>query len=680
MSNEEYQITSLFKTKAEKEIYKNCKQTLDFYLNTLDYISKYNYKNLKKFDELEDIINNEKKDVDINYIRDYLINQCGFINNSICKIINSIKYNPGNKLLLSDLKKKPFDFITIENALVTFKRAEMIMKIEDIDISPDILHEKWLIDYFINKNSAFYIEYWLFKKKYNEEYEDFCNEYNITEDILNVKGIKIKWFGIKKYVTTDYFMNLERKMSDDMIDLYHDSEPYKYDIEDIKEYIDIIEKTENEKIYLNEQQRHGVYNLIQHKLAILTGPPGTGKTTSIYYALNVLLKYNSGQRITADNICICAPTGIAFKNLSKELKNFEINKKHIGTIHKLVYDIFPRKITEYKIKLIIVDETSMIDNLLFIELLKYCKKFDCRLWLIGDKEQLPPIGAGEPFARIIESMTVGINNESYFIDDNGNMPLTKLITNNRSNKPIVNMIEKLNRNEKITLTDFDNNYIKFCHLDEDDIDFKRNIDTIFKDNDYIYNNNDIGIITPQNGNTFGVNSLNYFIQKKYNNNEIVYNNYNGSIIFKTNDRVVRIKNEYNFEKDGEPKVNGQQGVIEGYDNITKLYKIKYDDGTYEEILETDLKDLFKLFYSATVHKLQGSGKKKIFIFIAKNHKMWNPDTPCGKNCHKLLYTALSRGKENIIIIGDYNTFIKAQQKCKVIIPTLFMKESNKGYI
>ena len=140
-----------------------------------------------------------------------------------------------------------------------------------------------------------------------------------------------------------------------------------------------------------------VKGCITNKLNIICGYPGTGKTTITNAACSYIKYVKSYYKI-----CLTSHTGLATTKLKDSIDDNLYNTKLVGTITKLIYDVFPKIMYRYKDyaelapDLIIVDEFSMVDMLLFNKLLNYCNYFSCDLIILGDNNQLPPIGSGNP--------------------------------------------------------------------------------------------------------------------------------------------------------------------------------------------------------------------------------------------------------------------------------------------
>lgn len=676
------------KKSKEEKIMGEVEKTVDLYKKFLEInISLLTKKQIIRYSrkQLDEEINFIKENGE-DYIRSKLINLHSLTNNSICRIIRELEYtNP--PLLLTDIVKEPFSFITFEYQLISFKKAISIRNINHLTISNEVIKEAWIIDHFIKQNNALYIE----KPKLGEQYKAFCKEYNFQETLLTeIQCIENKTINEKIYYTTQHFINVDKESGDSLLNLFNENNK----IYTVEEYIDIYKSSPS---VINGKSHHlqvlGVQCLIEHRFAILTGGPGTGKSTCVVDAV----RYGN---VKHSEICVCAPTGKAYKELYDKItkkheneSNIDLNGELSGTLHKMILVTFKKirnKIQEVGYdehllsleditipKLIILDEASMVDIFMFKKLLYFVEIFKCRLWLIGDPDQLPPIGPGEPFKNIITYLET----EKFGCEDEDDTPIIKLEKNYRS-KEIPDVIEILDKmkmggnNNKIYI----NNLKECSNIEWEEIDENaENIDDIILNllEKHNYNWQDIEtiIMTAQRNHSCGHINLNKLVQEKYNKNESLRKfKYD---TFKVGDRVVRVVNDY--KNVNNIKVNGEQAKITGIQENTDFIEVRYDNNEKldlktqskheEEIKNKEFTETFNLFYATTIHKLQGTGKKKAFLFMPKNHYMWNYE-----QSWTLLYTAISRITEKLIIIGNPSQFVKAQRKKDNSKPSIFMKE------
>jgi exodeoxyribonuclease V alpha subunit len=323
--------------------------------------------------------------------------------------------------------------------------------------------------------------------------------------------------------------------------------------------------------------------------------------------------------------------------------------------------------------MLIVDEASMIDLDLFYKLLKACKQFHTSLILIGDVNQLPPIGPGIPFESII-------NSEVFHT--------TRLTKIKRQDGNLREVIRKLNTPKGLASSDFDGISSIFIEA-KTSHDIEKAVTEIYHHE--LERNPDADIHTMCAQKDKGVFHLNPVIQilKNGKSAELFVKKYeNGhQHRFYEGDLVMRTENDYKDENN--VRVNGDVGTIhESRVKATKFgrevyeyrYTIKYIGGDSEKTDEEtnlsveDIRDAFVPFYASTVHKMQGLQKSTIVFIVSPEHSFCLTN----ENSKKLVYTAISRCKANFYVVGDKNLFTKSQQsKGASVYPTRFMKEFNK---
>lgn len=620
----------------------------------------------------------------------------------------------------------PFTLISFHNQFISYKDAMKICV--DRGIVPE-LHTRimaWVYDYFIGKQNKYYItEYDYHNKLLTDFSSEFINEKERTQANHILLGIMtdVK-FGQKKYYTTNEFIEHEKNIGDMVIDLFYNFDDDKNDDDDeddqeinehIKDYIikyktkdkpnskHVEESTVSTTITTYENS-HGAAHLscpnhnsfkfepeqleAIHKgcklkrgqLINITGPPGTGKSTIVNCIINYKLERNA-------HIAVMAPTGLAQKSLKKSCKYrsvHDVNKKIIfSTLHRainftFVQDVIYKKKKDkdihymkeedppFKPDILIVDEASMIDLNLFLQLLKACKKFDASLILIGDIHQLPPIGPGIPFESIIKSdLFDTIRLTSIKRQENGNLK---------------EVIHKLNTPNGIALSDFDGSRSIFMEAKTAE-EIEEAVIKIYRDE--MLQDKDINIHTMCAQKDKGVFHLNPVIQKLKNGHseKLFVKKYENchEHEFYEGDLVMRTENDY--KDDTNIRVNGDVGTIHqteikkyGKNYSEYRYTIRYDDGEETNLSVDEIRDAFVPFYASTVHKMQGLQKSVIIFIVSRDHQFCLTN----ENSKKLVYTAISRCSTTFYIVGDKNLFIRSQQSKEMNnYPTRFMKEFNR---
>jgi ATP-dependent exoDNAse (exonuclease V) alpha subunit len=604
-----------------------------------------------------------------------------------------IKYNSGKKtaLTLELLLQNPFEFISFQNQFISYKDAMNICQESGTFPELRVRIVAWIYDYFIGKQNKYYISENDSDKLLTEFLNEFSKEKLKAEQILFGILIEMK-FGQKIFYTTHEFIEHEKRIGDMVIDLfYKDSDDDDHaddggdDHEKIEQHIQAYIKKQNKDDFQFEPEQveaiHKGCALKRGELFNITGPPGTGKSTIVNCIVNYKLDRNS-------SIAIMAPTGLAQKNLKNSCKYDSIhdkNKKIIfSTLHRAINFTF---VVQKKQKedaastepfepfvpdMLIVDEASMVDLDLFFKLLKACKQFHTSLILIGDVNQLPPIGPGIPFESIINSKV---------------FHTTRLTKIKRQDGNLREVIQKLNTPNGLASSDFDGESSIFIEAKTSD-QIEKAVTEIYRHE--LERNPDADIHTMCAQKDKGVFHLNPVIQMLKNGKsvELFVKKYeNGhQHRFYEGDLVMRTENDYKDENN--VRVNGDVGTIHesrvkakkfGRDVYEYRYTVKYIGGSDELNEETnlsveDVRDAFVPFYASTVHKMQGLQKSTIVFIVSPEHSFCLTN----ENSKKLVYTAISRCKANFYVVGDKNLFVRSQQsKGTSVYPTQFMKKFNK---
>ena len=415
-----------------------------------------------------------------------------------------------------------------------------------------------------------------------------------------------------------------------------------YDVKDseIERRIKHIEKQTN--IELDEQQICAVKEAVRNGLLIITGGPGTGKTTTI----NTIIRYFEMEGM---DIFLGAPTGRAAKRMS-ETTGFEAR-----TIHRMLEvnggvegtGGFERnEQNPLETDVIIIDEMSMVDITLMHALLKAVLA-GTRLILVGDVNQLPSVGPGCVLKDIIES------NQFHTVK------LNKIFRQASTSDIIVNA-HKINNGEEVVL---DNKSMDFFFLKRYEADkiinvtlqlIKQKLPKFVDASEY-----DIQVLTPTRKGLLGVERLNTVLQMYLNpedssKREKEY----GGTIFREGDKVMQIKNNYQLEWEirskyglcidkGTGVFNGDTGIIEEINYFAETMTVSFDEGKMVEYPFKLLEEL-ELAYAITIHKSQGSEYPAVVIPLFQGPRML-----LNRN---LIYTAVTRAKKCVTIVGDDEVF------------------------
>ena len=606
-----------------------------------------------------------------------------------------IKYNSGKKttLTLELLLQNPFEFISFHNQFISYKDAMNICQENGTFPELRVRIVAWIYDYFIGKQNKYYISENDSEKLYTEFLSEFVKEKAQAEQILFGGEILIQMkFGQKIFYTTREFIEHEKMIGDMVLDLFHhddadDTENYENDHADdhekIEEHIKVYIKKQNKDDFQFEPEQleaiHKGCALKRGELLNITGPPGTGKSTIVNCIVNYKLDRDS-------SIAIMAPTGLAQKNLKNSCKYDSVHEKNkkiiFSTLHRAINFTFVQKkqkedaasIEPFEPDMLIVDEASMVDLDLFFKLLKACKQFHTSLILIGDVNQLPPVGPGIPFESII-------NSELFHT--------TRLTKIKRQDGNLREVIQKLNTPNGLASSDFDGTSSIFIEAKTSD-QIEKAVNEIYRHE--LGRNPDADIHTMCVQRERGVFHLNPVIQilKNGQSKELFVKKYDNGHQhrFYEGDLVMRTENDYKDENN--VRVNGDVGTIHesrvkakkfGRDVYEYRYTVKYIGGDGEKMDEEtnlsveDIRDAFVPFYASTVHKMQGLQKSTIVFIVSPDHLFCLTN----ENSKKLVYTAISRCKANFYVVGDKNLFTRSQQSKGTtnVYPTRFMKEFNK---
>lgn len=399
------------------------------------------------------------------------------------------------------------------------------------------------------------------------------------------------------------------------------------DIDD-NEILNIIEKLEDKnEITYNEKQKEAIKYALKENVVIITGGPGTGKSTVIKGIVDALIFYKSrfvSDDLIRSDIALLAPTGRASKRLN------EVTGLHAQTIHRFLgyqgknnFACGPENIVPNGI--IIIDEMSMVDILLAARLLSSLKS-DCKLIMVGDSDQLPSVAPGDVLCNLIESREI----KTIKLDQIHRQAESSTIVQ------LANCINSGTLPENLLERQKDRNFIKLT--DNIIID---NIITVIKQAISKGMNllKEIQILVPMYKGDNGIDAINDNIQKVFNPLIDYELSYMGKK-FRVNDKVIQLVN-----RSDKGVMNGDIGYVISLDiekdevhGLTVLYDFGPVDYEKEEI------DDLNLAYAISIHKSQGSEFKTVIIpFTMKYFIMLKK---------KLLYTAVTRAKEFLIMLGS----------------------------
>jgi len=397
---------------------------------------------------------------------------------------------------------------------------------------------------------------------------------------------------------------------------------------------------------LDALQKTAVVNAVENGIFILSGGPGTGKTTTI----NMIIRYFEDEGL---DIFLAAPTGRAAKRMT-EATGFEAK-----TIHRLLelngavsddekaaaVHFEKNELNPLEADVVIIDEMSMVDIYLFQSLLKAITP-GTRLIMVGDRNQLPSVGAGQVLKDLMESKRIA------------SVVLSKIFRQAGESDIVVNA-HRINAGEEIRL---DNKSRDFFFLERDNVNviYKHMILLITqKLPKYVKSGMyDIQVLTPMRKGALGVETLNKILQQYLNppspeKTELIH----GDGVFRLGDKVMQIKNNYQLEWEivskygiaidsGQGVFNGDVGIIKEMNETAKTVVVEYDDLRQVTYPLSGL-DEIELAYAITIHKSQGSEYPAVIMPLLTGPKMlFN---------RNLLYTGVTRAKSCVTILGSRDT-------------------------
>ena len=464
------------------------------------------------------------------------------------------------------------------------------------------------------------------------EYEEHQELFDKTFDTLCLdKTCVTLWLENTEIVMLSRYYYYENSIAQKLTWLKNCSKSEDVDIDD-----EIENFQQRNKIHLHEEQIKAIKGAIGNGVYVITGGPGTGKTTIIKCILEILENMQK-------KVSLVAPTGRASKRMS------DSTGREAKTIHRLLEVNVIKTSESYfihnetnplKTDAVIVDEVSMVDAALMCNLLKALPR-DCKLILVGDKDQLPSVGAGNVLADILASNTIPycmltkifrqgekslIITNAHLIND-GKMPLI-------DNTSMDFFFESKNEPETIkdTIVNLVTNRLpKFLKVEPKEIQ----------------------VLAPMKAGVCGIENLNRTLQEKINPPSPTKPQIEvGQTIFRLGDKVMQITNNYDLVwkkqgkfamEEGQGVFNGDIGYITLIDPNSGEVNVEFEDGRNCLYTRPDLSDL-SLSYAITIHKSQGSEFDTVII-----PAIAGPSIILTRN---LIYTAVTRAKKMVVIVGE----------------------------
>lgn len=450
--------------------------------------------------------------------------------------------------------------------------------------------------------------------------------FTILKERIDIGSLNTEVVGGETLIYPPYLYYAEKKVATRLLQLQQATEPLSED--NLSLFIKVWEK--DNQIQLAQKQKEAIKACLHHGVLVLTGGPGTGKTTVIKGILSIL-------KAQGLKIRLAAPTGRAAKRLSETTGQKALTIHRLLEANNLAQDDnlqlgFSKDIDDQlDADVIILDEVSMVDIVLMHHFLNAVPD-GCRIILVGDTDQLPAVGPGSVLKDIIRSQKV----PAIRLDEIFRQAQTSMIIQNAH---IINAGR---------LPDLRKQYSDFVfyELNDDTSITQKILDLCTKDlpHEGFDVLKDVQILSPMHRFLCGVENLNLMLQEqlnpKKNQDELKYS----SQTFRVGDKVMHIRN--NYQKN---VFNGDIGFIQDINN--EKLTVDYFDHivTYEKNKLNEL----TLAYASSVHKSQGSEYKVVIIPLSTSHYIMLQ--------RNLLYTAITRAKQKVIIIGSKKALMTAIQ-------------------
>lgn len=458
-------------------------------------------------------------------------------------------------------------------------------------------------------------------------------------ELYNEEKIKLVSYDEAHYITLALYYYSEKGVADRIGELLKYDSSLSLDINAIYQKLRVNNGVKD--IELNEDQQKGIINCLSHKISIITGGPGTGKTTLIKQLLGILDEQQLTYRLAA-------PTGRAAKRMA------EGTGRHAATIHRLLeFDFLTHRFVRneqnaLKLDFLIVDEASMIDIFIAQALLK-ALPLPAHIVLIGDIDQLPSVGAGNFLNDLIASEKVAVTR------------LTKIFRQAQDSLIIINA-HRVNHGEFLVNQAEGSSKRDFVFIKEDDPEqvFAHLQELLLKRLPARgFSADQTTILVPMNRGVVGTQQLNQQLQQLLNGSAQEKQITSHATVFKIGDRVMQIRNNYD-----KIVFNGDCGDIEDINTVERIVYVRFGDRVVE--YEAGEFDEIVLAYAISIHKSQGSEYPAVIIPIFMQHFMLLQ--------RNLLYTAITRAKKMCIVIGQTKAIAMAIKNNKGLDRITFLTQ------
>ncbi len=549
-------------------------------------------------------------------------------------------YNIYGKDTLSKIQKDPY--IVSRDKLVSFRKADMVAGRLELSINDQRRIKEGIskyIEYNLNNKGNLFV----YKYDFINELSDYLNKFGAynkntlleKEEIEKAINslIKEEIVAIEKdkddniCIYPKFYLDMENRIVEIIEEILKQNNTKIAPSLEIKDYL------ERKHIIASDTQKQAIIMALTNKISILSGGPGSGKTTTAKLVVDAIKEFNPNAKIE-----LAAPTGKAATRLSEGMD------RESKTIHRLIgLKGFGEKETQLKevnADFLIIDEASMIDIYLFYSILSVID-YKTQVLIIGDHNQLPSIGPGLVLKDLIESKIIPcIILEEVYRQENGS--------------EIVKNADKVIYGKKDLELEGSNDFIfietkSIAEIQENIIS---NIENLIR---LGYEINDIQVITPMNKGGIGALELNRIIQGKFNSKEIYESEIRvgATKVFRPKDKVMQITNNYNLGV-----FNGEVGEIQWTSETTEGVKVSVDFGNKQIIYTNENLYELVLAYAITVHKSQGSEFDAVIMPIHSTQSLLLN--------RSLVYTAWTRSREKLICIGDKDELYKSIDRTETL--------------
>ncbi|MFS8506890.1 MAG: ATP-dependent RecD-like DNA helicase [Candidatus Babeliales bacterium] len=454
--------------------------------------------------------------------------------------------------------------------------------------------------------------------------------------LYNADKIKLVSYDAQHFITLSAYYFTEKSVASKILKLLEHSTNHHFDIQKLYTQLRVQQPGE---IELNQAQQKGIMSCLQDKVTVITGGPGTGKTTLIKKLLQLLDQEKIEYRLAA-------PTGRAAKRMTEGTGRYAVTLHRLLEFNPQTMSFTHNEQNALKLSYLIIDEASMIDIFLAHSLLK-ALPLNAHLILIGDIDQLPSVGAGNFLQDLIKSKKITTTRLQYIFRQAHN----SLITYNAHR---VNQGEFPVYKADNTLQDYE-----FLKLEAPE-QLEQALNSIFttKLKRYGIKTQNALVLSPMNRGTAGTQHINHYLQGILNGSPKEQLTRMGTV-FKVDDRVMQIKNNYDKHV-----YNGDMGLIESINHTDQIVEVNY----YGTVVTYEFLELDELVlaYAVSIHKSQGSEFDAVIIPIFTQHF-----TLLQRN---LIYTALTRAKKFCMIIGQPRALMIAIKNNKSVQRVTFLTQ------